>query len=144
MTTEQQTVADLLRPLAERTVPCPADPTQAVERHWDKCDGGCGGTGTIQDPRFEALRPDHIPDGENLRCERCRVYFWDKDDPTDRYGGRCLDTSLGAMTRSAAACGVLDEVLDAIRNAYSTRWGWAGGPEEAGTRSLHAEVHDGK
>ena len=106
---ETEAIESILRPLAERTmVPCNC-PTDAGAA---KTHEACGHTMEMPDPRFNALRCQHDwqdvahggwPDGY---CRRCGM--------TDKEYGRrnawidhsCLDISLGAIVRAAAACGL--------------------------------------
>ena len=142
MTTEQQPIVDLLRPLAERRAPCHEIPENPLANPEDLCPA-CGmpydvpSTGTRPDARFKALRrPVALHDVNETAYER-----------RDLERGWFIDTSLGATVRAAAACGLTvrlaqkaqdqwEAVVDGVPRAMRS----GDSPEEAVARALAAAV----
>lgn len=110
METTTETVAEILRPLVERKVPCPIAPVvyHDAETIMDEqgyrevhLDGGhapqcqCGGTGLAPDKRFDALRC--------FKYEEVIEFVDGSYDKRESYGIR---TDLGSIVRAMAACGL--------------------------------------
>lgn len=119
MVTEAETVAGVLRGLAERGVGCPG---QAQDGTWltidvsgkvphpDYC--GCGGTGTGLDPRFSALRDTCERMWRPMIVRTAHSGHLERDCP-----GYNLRTDLGSIVEAAVACGLWMEVFE-----YNGRW----------------------
>ena len=130
-----QSVEDILRPLAEWRIPCTHHLGESCE-----CEDG------QLDPRFEALRR-RMTDAEWV------TLTWpDVRDPSRvEYVSRqwIIDTSLGAIVRAAAACGLGTITFWYHNDCWHVRLGdmcsWdAATPEEALARALVAAVGDEK
>ncbi len=139
--------AALLRPFAE--APCPGVPQGYMgdddpgysHSDWvwirkEPCPT-CKSEETIGlDPRFDALRGEHIWTGDGT-CYLGNHAVW---DTLPREHAYCLRTDLGALVQVAGACDeiVLDAVLRAIGDAFDLLHGWSEAPEDAGWRAFVA------
>ncbi len=100
----------LMQPYAEAS--CPGWPENATF-HGEglcPCDGKLPPFGTGYDPRFDALRGEHLWNETGLveLVSTCHYCGWsDGGDYTKPRPPHCLRTDLGALVRVAAACGLV-------------------------------------
>lgn len=115
------TISDMLRPLAEATVPCPGGEVLDVNpAYCTRCETSLvppGDHGTIPDPRFVALRGEHEwwPDPPPTKriCTRCSTL----DD--EHAGPYCLRIDLGSI---AAVLAEFDFEIRLARSDISREW----------------------